>query len=400
MRMRAARLTIAILTALPLFPPRIAAARDGGEAVEGHVVYERYCVSCHGERGDGQGEAAPYEDPKPRDYRPAIFKCRSTPSGTLPLQSDLERTLENGLYGTHMPSWYPIGHRARQDAIAYIQTFSKRWAEEKPGNPVSISREPESSPDSVRRGRQVYEQTGCANCHGDDGRGDGPSAKAGMTDTWGHAIVAADLTTAHFKCGSTSVDLYRSFVTGIDGTPMPSFAETLDPAQIWDLVHYVLDLGRARDVDGWLAALSKMTKAPPAEAPAPPAQPLAKVVVTEEQIVALEPIHFELASALIRSDSEPVLDQVARVMAERPNIRVRVEGHTDSKGSDAYNRSLSEKRARAVVAALVEKGVDGKRLRAVGFGSSRPVALNTNPDGTDNVAGREKNRRTEFHIES
>ena len=128
--------------------------------------------------------------------------------------------------------------------------------------------------------------------------------------------------------------------------------------------------------------------------------PLTKVVVTEEQIVALEPVHFEVASAVVRADSLPLLDQVARVMAERPNIRLRVEGHTDSKGSDAYNRSLSEKRARAVVAALVEKRADGKRLRAVGFGSSRPIAPNKNPDGSDNVAGQERNRRTEFHIES
>jgi outer membrane protein OmpA-like peptidoglycan-associated protein/cytochrome c553 len=400
--MRTLRLTLAMLTALPLIGRGIARGRDVGDPDEGHVVYERYCVSCHGERGDGKGEAAAYEDPKPRDYRPGIFKCRSTPSGTLPLQSDLERTLENGLYGTHMPSWYPIGHRARQDAIAYVQTFSKRWAEEKPGSPVPIPDEPPTSPDSVRRGRQVYEQTGCGNCHGDDGRGEGPAAKVGMTDTWGHAIAVADLTTAHFKCGSSSTDLYRSMVTGLDGTPMPSFAETLQPDQVWDVVHYVLDLGReAGNSQSWLAAIGRIAKAPTAEAaPPPPPQPLAKVVVTEEQIVALEPIRFAYASAVISSDAQPILDQVARVMAERPSVRLRVEGHTDSKGSDAYNRPLSEERARAVVAALVQKGVDGKRLRAVGFGSSRPIAANTNPDGTDNVAGQERNRRTEFHIES
>src|SRR5439155_24676055 len=147
MRMTTARLTIAILAALALFGFRIAGARDQGVPAQGEVVYQRYCVSCHGERGDGNGEAAVYEDPRPRDYRPAIFKCRSTPTGTLPLQSDLERTLENGLYGTHMPSWYPIGHRARQDAIAYIQTISKRWTDEKPGNPISIPEEPSRSPD-------------------------------------------------------------------------------------------------------------------------------------------------------------------------------------------------------------------------------------------------------------
>src|ERR1700747_3588757 len=64
-----------------------------GDAKEGRDVYDRYCVSCHGERGDGHGEAPAYEDPRPRDYRPGIFKCRSTPTGSLPLVSDLERTL-------------------------------------------------------------------------------------------------------------------------------------------------------------------------------------------------------------------------------------------------------------------------------------------------------------------
>src|ERR1051326_1225974 len=134
--------------------------------------------------------------------------------------------------------------------------------------------------------------------------------------------------------------------------------------------------------------------------PPPPREPLANVVVTEEQIIPLDPVHFDVASAVLRSDSFAVIDQVARAMAEHPAIRVRVEGHTDPTGRDAENPSLSEERARAVVVALVGRGVDEKRLRAVGFRSSRPVAHDTNPDGSDNPAGRELNRRTEFHIES
>jgi outer membrane protein OmpA-like peptidoglycan-associated protein len=90
--------------------------------------------------------------------------------------------------------------------------------------------------------------------------------------------------------------------------------------------------------------------------------------------------------------SYPVLDQVAQVMRERPTAVVRVEGHTDSFGSDSYNQSLSERRSHAVVRYLIQKGIQSERLEAVGFGESRPIASN------DTEQGRAKNRRTEFHI--
>ena len=134
---------------------------------------------------------------------------------------------------------------------------------------------------------------------------------------------------------------------------------------------------------------------PPLPAPSPPQE---KVVVTEEQIVTLEPIYFDFDKATIKPVSYPVLDQIVRVMTDRPAIEVRVEGHTDAKGTDTYNRRLSQQRAEAVVKYLVAKGVAPARLDAVGLGESRPIAPNENPDGSDNPQGRAKNRRTEFHI--
>jgi outer membrane protein OmpA-like peptidoglycan-associated protein/cytochrome c553 len=398
--MNLVRRTVLLVLIAGVFAARgVGAADEAGDPAEGRVVYERYCVSCHGDHGDGRGEAAAYEDPKPRDYRPAIFKCRSSPSGSLPLASDLERTLQNGLYGTHMPSWYPIGYRARRDAIAYIRTFSNRWTTEQPRAAMPIPAEPASSPDSIARGRRVYEQTGCASCHGDLGGGDGPSAKAGMTDVWGNAIAPADLTRGHFKCGSTSEDLYRSLVTGIDGTPMPSCADSLSSDQVWDEVHYLLEMGtEARESENWVRALiAPFDDLVPASFPAPSA-PLSKVVVTEEQIVTLEPVRFEPSSAFIRAESFPVLQQIIRVMNERPKSRIRIEGHTDSKESPGNDRSLSEQRVQAVVSYMTQHGADPARLESVGLGSSRPVAPNTNADGSDNLEGQKTNRRTEFHI--
>ena len=222
--------------------PRARASEPPGDVGEGKVLYERYCVSCHGELGDGNGEAAPNISPKPRDYRQGVFKSRSTPSGSLPLPADVEKTLENGLYGTRMPSWYALGHRARRDLIAYIQTFSPRWTTEQPKAPITIPSEPANSQQSVERGREVYQRTGCADCHGDRGLGDGPSAKAGLQDSWGNPIAPANLAKQHSKYGDSGTERYRILMTGIDGTPMPSFGEVLTADQTWDLVHYLENL--------------------------------------------------------------------------------------------------------------------------------------------------------------
>jgi OOP family OmpA-OmpF porin len=130
----------------------------------------------------------------------------------------------------------------------------------------------------------------------------------------------------------------------------------------------------------------------PAPPPPPPPPPQEKVVVTDEQIVTLEPIYFDFDKATIKPVSLPILDQVAQTMTERPELEVRIEGHTDWVGTDEYNQRLSERRSRAVLGYLVEKGVDESRLSAVGYGESRPIATN------DTAEGRARNRRTEFHI--
>ena len=128
-----------------------------GNAKRGKALYERYCISCHGPNGDGRGESAPYLDPKPRDFTKAVFKCRSTPSGTLPLDSDLYDTISRGVHASGMPSWKPLLRQERVNLIAYIKTFSSAFQEEKPGAPVEIPPEPPTSADSIQRGAQVFE---------------------------------------------------------------------------------------------------------------------------------------------------------------------------------------------------------------------------------------------------
>src|SRR5256885_2123622 len=115
-------------------------SRNGFSTSEqrGHGLYLRYCVYCHGTFGDGNGDNAPFIDPKPRDFPAATFKCRSTPTGTLPLDSDLIATLVRGVEASNMPSWRPLSDENRVDLVAYIKTFSDRWKAEKPGEAIKI----------------------------------------------------------------------------------------------------------------------------------------------------------------------------------------------------------------------------------------------------------------------
>ena len=214
-----------------------------GDAQRGHALYRRFCIGCHGERGDGRGENAPHVDPKPRDFTTGTFKCRSTPSGSLPLDSDLFDTIGRGLYGTAMPPWQPLTRQQRADLVAYVKSFSPRFVDEKPGKLVEIPKERRADQESIARGHELYQTSmKCSQCHGKEGRADGPSA-ASLTDDKGQPINPYDFTSgAKFKCGDSDEDLYRVLMTGLDGSPMPSFSNSLKPEQAWDLIHYVRTL--------------------------------------------------------------------------------------------------------------------------------------------------------------
>jgi mono/diheme cytochrome c family protein len=213
-----------------------------GNAKRGKALYERYCIFCHGPEGDGRGESAPYLDPKPRDFTKAVFKCRSTPSGSLPLDSDLYDTISRGIHASGMPSWMPLLRQERVDLVAYIKTFSSAFQEEKPAAPVEIPPEPPATPESMERGAQLFQNMNCWSCHGKDGRGHGPSA-ASLTDDKGNPITPFDFTSgSRFKCGDSDRDMFRDLLTGLDGTPMPSFAAAMTSDQRWDVVHYIRSL--------------------------------------------------------------------------------------------------------------------------------------------------------------
>ena len=121
--------------------------------------------------------------------------------------------------------------------------------------------------------------------------------------------------------------------------------------------------------------------------------PVEVEVVAEEKIIITQKIHFEFDKSTIRPISYPILDDVAHLLQINPQIKkIRVEGHTDWIGSDAYNQLLSERRANSVREYLIAKGIAPNRLIAVGYGESRPIADN------NTTKGRAKNRRTEFTV--
>jgi mono/diheme cytochrome c family protein len=224
-----------------------------GDAAAGKRDYRRFCVGCHGELGDGKGENATfvvgpyngfqYSSPLPRNFTLGLFKCRSTPSGTLPVDSDLFDTITRGIFTTYMPTWRPLTPKTRVDLVAYVKTFSPRFKDEKPGEALKIPPETPDTPESRQSGKTLYLTTlKCFECHGNEGRGDGPSA-ATLRDNLGNPIPPFDFTEGtRFKCGTTNEDLYRIFMTGLDGTPMPSWADFVNASQAWDLVHYLRTL--------------------------------------------------------------------------------------------------------------------------------------------------------------
>lgn len=127
----------------------------------------------------------------------------------------------------------------------------------------------------------------------------------------------------------------------------------------------------------------------------------AKVTEQEIRIELQADVLFDFDKADLRPEALPSLQKVGAVIDGYPAAPVLIEGHTDAKGSDSYNMTLSENRAASVKRWLVRNaGVDGGRISARGLGETRPVAPNTKPDGSDDPDGRQKNRRVEITLKT
>ena len=134
-----------------------------------------------------------------------------------------------------------LSETERWAVAEYLKTFSPRFKSEKTPEPIAIPAQPSPNVERVPLGKKMYTDAGCNHCHGAEGKGDGTSAKE-LKDDWDEPIAPTDLTVKPFKSGPEPEDLYRTISTGLNGTPMPSYADALTPEERWSLVFYILSI--------------------------------------------------------------------------------------------------------------------------------------------------------------
>ena len=228
-----------LVVALLAFAPGFALAQD---ANAGKAVYERKCLLCHGEKGDGKGPAAELLRPAPRDFTSGIYKIRST-ANKIPADKDVFDVLTHGMPGTSMPPWAVLPDKDRSNLVAYLKAFAADKFKEAPKN-QELPKEVASSAESIKRGKEMYEAIECNKCHGAEGRADGPS-RPELKDEWGHPTAPANLTKRWtFRGGASRNDVATRLATGVLGTPMPSFIDSVEkPEDIWHLTNFIASLG-------------------------------------------------------------------------------------------------------------------------------------------------------------
>lgn len=247
----------------------------------GYAVYSRYCTQCHGVNGDGNGPAAPYLNPKPRNYTHGVFKFTSTPYGNKPRRADLIRTVRRGVTGTSMPSFDRLSDQEVDAVVDYVIALSQRgelerelamiayedeelpeeegieeviseilvpWQDSSAQIVMPITPMPPMTDESVLAGHQLFLEHACNKCHGKFGRGGMMGGVEVGMDTWGNKAAAADLSSGMFRGGERPIDIYRRIYSGINGTPMPAFEKLLveNPDAIWQLVHFIKSTGDRR----------------------------------------------------------------------------------------------------------------------------------------------------------
>lgn len=285
----------------------------------GAGVYSGRCAGCHGVSGDGQGPAAAYLRPRPRDYRKGVFKFTATPYGQKPARQDLVRVIRRGAKGTSMPAFPWMSDADLQAVVDYVIYLSCRGqvegyvvsmaAEYEETEKIDFSKEfgdaleivlpawkdadslvvnpltpqPAYDQQSIAMGRALFLKEGCSKCHGENAKGQtewlSPVFIAQQQalpkgtriqinyDEWGQPAPAADITARLLHGGRRPLDIYRRVCTGINGTPMPAFQQQFasDPNKIWHLVHYVQHV-----IEGGDPLIPAANLGAPAVSPPPP----------------------------------------------------------------------------------------------------------------------------------
>jgi cytochrome c oxidase cbb3-type subunit 2 len=231
----------------------------------GRSLYNAKCGLCHGELGDGKGPLADRLRTRPTDFRKGVFKLRSTPTGDLPTDMDLFSTITRGMHGTSMQPWSSFSEEDRWALVYHLKSFSRRFAEERPGVSVRVPIAPRETEDIRDHGERLYVRLRCGACHGESGAADGPAREAYLRQG-NREVRIRDFTRGRFIRGADMEDIYLTLKVGIEGTPMAAY-DALSDDELWALAAYVRLLIRERPLH----------ELPPARtAELPPRQPAGK----------------------------------------------------------------------------------------------------------------------------
>lgn len=225
-------------------PSEEVAAVDG-ELDEDTVdaIYQKRCAQCHGEEGEGDGPAADYMYPKPRDFSMALFKYKTTDANSeFPSDDDFRATIKDGLIGTAMPGWKGVLSDAEIDALIFkIKQFGYWEEEEIEASPIDLGTMPEVTDEILANGRVQFVKA-CVQCHGEEGRGNITSGKK-LEDDLVNRIWPRNLTRPEtWRYTSDVTEVYQRLSTGIPSTPMPEHSTTMTSEDRWAIAHYVMTL--------------------------------------------------------------------------------------------------------------------------------------------------------------
>ena len=247
----------------------------------GKRVYFTKCVWCHGVDGAGDGPGADRLWPRPRNFNQGTFKIRHTASGELPLfdakkptpgQNDLFETVTHGLPGSAMPSWEGIlTEEQRLQVLSFVTTqlvkdrkFTDKQSESQTVLQLGDLKPIAPTEESLKKGAEIFVERKCIECHGADGRGDGNAFN--LKDDWGFSIQPANMHKCWNFRGSRQdpynvKNIFRTFSTGVNGTPMPSFADNSTVEERWHIANFVNSLCE-READGTPLAIDPQADKP------------------------------------------------------------------------------------------------------------------------------------------
>lgn len=246
--------------------PTSATADSAEDAVAAHgrQLFGKYCIVCHGEKGDGAGKFAYLMNPRPRNFQQEPFKLYTT-QNQIPADDDLIRTISRGMPGSAMPPWGHLPRADLQALVRFVRQIKREAvsadveqmvvkgdvAQDKAlqevadrcdaGPAIVVPAEPVFDELRWFRGRKLYLDS-CAACHGTDGK---PVASAIKFDDQGFPVPPRSFVDGIFKGGSEGYQLYARIMKGLRGTPMPSNEDSVKGDEAWDLIHYVQSLARA-----------------------------------------------------------------------------------------------------------------------------------------------------------